>query len=72
MKEHISMTIDKKIIDLLKKYARGERRSVSQVAELALEKYLKQFYQEDQSIVTSEASFNGSFSREETYDRDPG
>lgn len=70
MKEHISITIEKRIVDLLKKYAKAERRSVSQVSEIAIETYLDKFNSGNQQIVTSDAAFNGQFSRADTYEKD--
>ncbi len=70
MKEHISVTIEKRIVDLLKKYAKAERRSVSQVSEIAIETYLDKFNRGNQQIVTSDAAFKGQFSRADTYEKD--
>ena len=67
MKEHISITIKKSLVGLLKKHARQEKRSVSQLVELALEKYLNQHDAIKGSILTSKSSFKGSFTREEPY-----
>jgi predicted transcriptional regulator len=67
MQEHISITIKKETVQRLRRYARRERRPVSQVVELAIEKLLEQHLPAGDSIVTSKSSFEGMFSREETY-----
>jgi metal-responsive CopG/Arc/MetJ family transcriptional regulator len=69
MKSHISATLDQKIIEDLNRYGKQERRSRSQIIEMALEEYLKNRGTGDQPIVTSEGRFEGNFSREETYAR---
>lgn len=70
MKEHISITINEKTLDRLRKYAVEEKRTLSQVMEMAAEEYLAENEAAGEGvIVASEGSFQGSFSREETYDR---
>ena len=69
MKSHISATIDKKLVEDLNRFGREERRSRSQVIEMALGEFLKKRMAGEDEIVTSPGSFSGSFSREETYDR---
>ena len=67
MREHISITIEQDTVRRLKRYARRERRSVSQVVEIAIERLLEQRAPASESIVTSHGSFEGRFSREDTY-----
>ena len=67
MREHISITIEGGIAQRLRRYARRERRPVSQVVEMAIEKLLEQHLPAAESIVTTRASFEGRFSREQTY-----
>ena len=69
MKSHISATIDKGLLEEVNRFGRQERRSRSQVIEMALESFLKSRGVSDGEIVTSEGRFDGHFSREETYDR---
>jgi len=69
MKSHISATIDSNLVERMKSFGKQERRSRSQIIELALEDYLLRNSGETESIVTSEGCFEGSFSREETYER---
>ena len=64
MKEHMSITISEQTAQRLKRYALRERRPVSQVVELAIEKLLQVQMPESDKIVTT----RGSFSREETYE----
>jgi predicted transcriptional regulator len=67
MREHISITIERDIAQRLRRYARRERRPVSQVVEIAIERLLEQHLPATEAIVTTKASFEGRFSREETY-----
>ncbi len=67
MKEHISITIDKRKVQSIKKYSQMEKRSVSQVVELAVDEYLDHHMPATANILTSRGSFKGGFSREETY-----
>ncbi len=69
MKCHISATIDRKLVDDLKRVGLEERRSRSQIIEMALEEYLRNRVAVDDEIVTSAGKFAGRFSREETYAR---
>lgn len=69
MKSHISATIDAALVEELKRYGREERRSRSQVIEMALDEFLRKRAAGDGDIVTSQGRFVGSFSREETYER---
>ncbi len=69
MKSHISATIDVQILDDLNRFGREERRSRSQIIEMALERFLQERSGADDEIVTSEGAFAGHFSREETYAR---
>ena len=69
MKSHISATIDDKLVEELNRFGREERRSRSQIIEMALEEFLRKRGGAEDEIVTSEGRFEGSFSREETYAR---
>lgn len=70
MKEHISITIEHPIIKSLKSYAMQEKRSVSQVAEMAIEEFLYNHSSNFNMIYTTSGSFKGKFSRIDTYERD--
>jgi predicted transcriptional regulator len=67
MREHISITLEKDTVQRLRRYARRERRPVSQVVEIAIERLLEQHLPSTEAIVTTRGSFEGRFSREETY-----
>ena len=67
MREHISVTIERHTAERLRRYARRERRPVSQVVEIAIERLLEQRVPASEAIVTTRGSFEGRFSREETY-----
>jgi len=67
MKEHISITIKRDTAQRLRRYARRERRPVSQVVEMAIENLLEQRVPVTEAILTTKGSFKGRFSREETY-----
>lgn len=69
MKSHISATLDEKLLEDLNRFGQQERRSRSQIIEMALEEFLRKRGSEDGKIVTSEGCFQGNFSREDTYAR---
>lgn len=69
MKSHISATIDQKLVEDLNRFGREERRSRSQVIEMALEEFLRKRAGAEDEIVVSQGRFEGRFSREETYAR---
>lgn len=69
MKSHISATLDDKLLADLNRFGKRERRSRSQIIEMALEEFLRKQGNTEDEIVTSEGRFTGSFSREETYAR---
>jgi metal-responsive CopG/Arc/MetJ family transcriptional regulator len=69
MKSHISATIDSVLLLDLNRAGQEERRSRSQMIELAVEEFLRKRGVSDDEIVTSSGRFTGHFSREETYDR---
>jgi metal-responsive CopG/Arc/MetJ family transcriptional regulator len=69
MKSHISATIDDKLIEQVNRLVKEERRSRSQIIEMALEAFLRGRSGLDDTIVTSAGQFAGTFSREETYAR---
>lgn len=64
----MSITIDEGTARRLKRYALRERRAVSTVVEIAVERLLEEKAPASDQIVTSGGSFRGSFSREETYE----
>ena len=68
MQEHISVTIEKATAARLRRYARREKRTVSNVVEIAIERLLEQHAPVAEQLVTSRGSFQGSFSRDETYE----
>jgi metal-responsive CopG/Arc/MetJ family transcriptional regulator len=69
MKSHISATLDEKLLEDLNRYGQQERRSRSQIIEMALEEFLRKRGAAEEAIVTSGGRFEGVFSREETYAR---
>jgi metal-responsive CopG/Arc/MetJ family transcriptional regulator len=69
MKSHISATIDDRILNDLNRFGQQERRSRSQVIEMALEEFLRKRGGAEDEIVTSEGRFEGHFNREETNAR---
>ena len=69
MKSHISATIDEEVLELADRYGSEVRRSRSQVIEMALDAFLRERTAPTEEIVTSQGSFSGKFSREETYAR---
>jgi metal-responsive CopG/Arc/MetJ family transcriptional regulator len=69
MKSHISATINEQLVEDLNRYGQEERRSRSQVIEMALEEFLRSRVDAKDEIITSQGHFQGNFSREETYDR---
>ncbi len=69
MKSHISATIDERLVEELSRFGQEERRSRSQIIELALEEFLRKRSASVDKIVTSDGRFEGNFSREETYAR---
>jgi metal-responsive CopG/Arc/MetJ family transcriptional regulator len=69
MKSHISATIDERLLENLNRFGREERRTRSQIIELALEQFLKERGGQEEEIATSPGRFAGRFSREETYAR---
>ena len=69
MKSHISATIDDRVLNDLNRFGQRERRSRSQLIEMALEEFLLKRGGAEDRIVTSEGRFEGDFSREETYAR---
>jgi hypothetical protein len=68
MREHMSITVEKDTARRLRRYALRERRPVSQVVEIAIERLLQQQMPAMETIVTTRGRFKGSFSREETYE----
>jgi len=69
MKSHISATIDEHLVEDLNRFGREERRSRSQIIEMALEEFLRNRMGAKDEIVVSQGHFKGAFSREDTYDR---
>ncbi len=68
MKEHMSITVREQTAMRLKRYALRERRPVSQVVEIAIERLLQAQMPEADTILTTRGSFKGTFSREDTYE----
>jgi hypothetical protein len=68
MREHMSITVEKDTAQRLRRYARRERRPVSQVVEMAIERLLQQQVPAVENIVTTRGRFKGTFSREDTYE----
>ena len=68
MREHMSITVEKDTAQRLRRYALRERRPVSHVVEIAIERLLQQQMPAAEKIVTTQGSFRGTFSREETYE----
>ena len=69
MKSHVSATIEASLLEEADRFGRQERRSRSQVLEMALEQFLHKNAPVSDEIVTSPGRFAGKFSREETYAR---
>ncbi len=69
MKSHISATIDDKLVEELNRFGQEERRSRSQIIEMALEEFLRKRAGTRDEVITSQGYFQGRFSREETYAR---
>jgi metal-responsive CopG/Arc/MetJ family transcriptional regulator len=69
MKSHISATIDDQLVKELRRFGQQERRSRSQIIEMALEEFLHKRGGIEDEIATSAGRFEGRFSREETYAR---
>jgi hypothetical protein len=67
MKKHISITIDEGVIQFVEKIAVSDRRSISQVLELAAIEYLKGKMGGAVPLLSTPASFDGTFSRTDTY-----
>ncbi len=67
MKEHLCVTMEDATARRLRRYASRERRPLSQVVEIAVEKLLDEQAPTAADIVTTRGSFHGSFSREDTY-----
>ncbi|MEX1118929.1 MAG: ribbon-helix-helix protein, CopG family [Terrimicrobiaceae bacterium] len=65
----MSATVDSELLEELESFRREERRSRSQVIEMALEKFLTEHRKRASKIVTSDAVFEGRFTREDCYDR---
>ena len=69
MKSHISATLDSKLLEDLNRFGKQERRSRSQIIEMALDEFLRKRSAADDAIVTSGGRIEGDFSREDTYAR---
>ena len=69
MKKHISITIDGQLIQLLKKIAVSNHSSLSRIMEIAAADYAQRMMVETTTIPGSDSSFQGSFSRTETYEK---
>lgn len=69
MKSHISVTIDRDLLEQLDRFGREECCNLSQIIEMALERFLQQRGERDDAILNSPGHFEGRFSQEETYER---
>lgn len=69
MKSHISATIDETVLKKMDKYSHAVKRSRSQIIEIAVDRLLRAEAPEADGVVTSSGTFEGAFSREETYAR---
>lgn len=69
MKTHISATLDRELLRDLNRFGEQERRSRSQIIEMALEAFLRERRATGDDIVTSHGRFTGRFNRQETYER---
>lgn len=69
MKSHISATIDQELLKRVDRYRKSVRRSRSQVIEIAVERLLREEAGEEEQLIVSEGSYEGKFSRKETYER---
>lgn len=69
MKSHISATLDEKLLEDLNRFGQQERRSRSQIIEMALEEFLRKRTAADEPIITSAGRFEGAFNRDDTYAR---
>ena len=67
MKSHISITIDRTVADELRRVGQQERRSLSNLLELAATEYLKHRGSTDE-IRTSAGRFESAFSRADAYE----
>lgn len=67
MKEHMSITLDATVAHHLRRYALQERRSVSGVAELAIETYLARHVPPASALVTTPGAFRGYVDRADAY-----
>jgi metal-responsive CopG/Arc/MetJ family transcriptional regulator len=66
MKSHISITLERELIDELKRISRQEHRSLSNLLELAALEYLRN-RRITTTIQTSSGRFEGAFSRKDSY-----
>jgi hypothetical protein len=71
MKFHISATIDEVLVAELRWFSRQEKRSFSNLLELAVEAHLSNKQATD-NVYSTPGSFAGCFSRAESCDRDQG
>jgi len=69
MKSHISATVEEHLVRELETFSREEHRTKSQVIEMALRQFLSLRQENESKIVSSNASFEGTFNRSECYDR---
>jgi metal-responsive CopG/Arc/MetJ family transcriptional regulator len=69
MKSHISATIDDQSVEELRRFGQQERRSRSQIIEMALQEFLHKRGGTEDQIETSAGRFEGRFSQEEIYTR---
>jgi hypothetical protein len=72
MKAHISITIDPAVLHLVKRIALEERRSLSQVIEMALLSAAQRRFSSnpdtsEEALPVTDAAFSGFVDRSETY-----
>jgi metal-responsive CopG/Arc/MetJ family transcriptional regulator len=66
MKSHVSITLEAELLEDLKRLSRQERRSLSNLVEVAALEYLKT-RNVTHTIETSSGRFEGTVSRAESY-----
>lgn len=67
MKKHISATIDADLAERSRQYAQRERRSFSQVVELALDRYIQEKPPRKTELYLTEGAVIGNITRADTY-----
>jgi hypothetical protein len=65
MKEHISITIDRDTLQAVRRKAAEQRRSLSNVVEIALSRLVAE--SADGGVVTTTARYDGAHCRDDSY-----